>query len=180
MPMTHCKRSSSLQSNGLRVLDLIPGLVSKLPGHQLNCFKHLSILPEDEGSLMQAQTYAHAPEAHGYSPRGVNRGEFHRTLVQAAVDHGISIHYGHQLVSIEQGEDSVKVGFSNGTFVEGSFVVGCDGLHSNTRSCLIGDVPADFTGLTQVRPRHILIQVAIVSNSCFKDGWDFNNFTICY
>ena len=53
--------------------------------------------------------------------------------------------------SLEQTEHSVKVRFANGVEEEGSFVVGCDGLHSNVRKVLFGVDKPDFTGLVSVR-----------------------------
>ena len=58
--------------------------------------------------------------------------------------------FGHQLVGLEEHEDHVVVRFANGQEDEASFVVGCDGLHSNTRACLFGKEAAVYTGLTQV------------------------------
>lgn len=81
---------------------------------------------------------------------GVRRAALHKTLVETAVEAGVELKWGHKLVSLEQDEDSVSVAFENGTRDTGSFVVGCDGLHSNTRVCLFGKEKADFTGLVQV------------------------------
>jgi 2-polyprenyl-6-methoxyphenol hydroxylase-like FAD-dependent oxidoreductase len=46
----------------------------------------------------------------------------------------------------------VDVTFANGTKDTASFVVGCDGLHSNTRIALFGKEKADFTGMVRVSP----------------------------
>ncbi|OCH92785.1 FAD/NAD(P)-binding domain-containing protein [Obba rivulosa] len=75
---------------------------------------------------------------------------FNRTLVRFAERHGVKIIWNHQLVSFEQHEDSVVVGFTNGATDNASFVIGCDGLHSNTRICLFREEKVNFTGLTQV------------------------------
>ena len=72
-------------------------------------------------------------------------------MVDAAVHAGVPVKWGHKLVALEQREDHVTVTFENGVKDTASFVVGCDGLHSNTRVCLFGKQRADFTGLTQVR-----------------------------
>lgn len=58
--------------------------------------------------------------------------------------------WGHKLEAIEQGEDSVTVTCANGVKETFSFVIGCDGLHSNTRICIFDEQPASYTGLTQV------------------------------
>jgi len=81
--------------------------------------------------------------------KGVDRPGFRRLIVQTAKDHGVVIHWEHSLVSLEQGVDEVRVKFENGHTDMASFVIGCDGLHSNTRSAIFGREKADFTGLTQ-------------------------------
>lgn len=82
--------------------------------------------------------------------KGVDRTGFRRLIVQTAMDHGVEIHWEHSLVSLEQGADEVLVKFENGHTDTASFVIGCDGLHSNTRAAIFGRERADFTGLTQV------------------------------
>ena len=74
-------------------------------------------------------------------------------VVEYAQKLGIPIHFGHKLVELEQAAESVTVTFANGAKETFSFVIGCDGLHSNTRGCLFGETPADYTGVSQVR-RH--------------------------
>ena len=100
-----------------------------------------SVLPEDEGLLGKVRITG---------PIGVQRPTFHRRLVDLAQEHGVEIVWGHQLVALEQHEESVTVTFQNGKTDTASFVVGCDGIHSNTRACLFGKEAADFTGLIQV------------------------------
>ena len=63
---------------------------------------------------------------------------------------GVEFRWDHKLETLEQDENGVTVTFANGVKDAFSFVVGCDGLHSNTRCCLFGEQPANYTGLTQV------------------------------
>ncbi len=88
----------------------------------------------------------------GIGVAGVRRPLLLRTLVEVAEAHGVRVVFGHQLVQVEEpaGEERVVVRFANGYEDSASFVVGCDGLHSNTRTCLFGKEAAVFTGLTQV------------------------------
>lgn len=104
-----------------------------------------SVLPEDKGVL------AEQPGDPSHTLRGVRRPVFHKALIDAAERAGVEVKWGHKLVTLEQADDSVTVTFENGEKATGSFVVGCDGLHSNTRKCLFGEQKADFTGLCQVR-----------------------------
>ena len=44
----------------------------------------------------------------------------------------------------------MTVRFANGATDTAAFVVGCDGLHSDTRRALFGEEAAAFTGLARV------------------------------
>ncbi|GBE81417.1 FAD/NAD(P)-binding domain-containing protein [Sparassis crispa] len=140
-----------LQPNGLRVLSLIPGFCAKIVGLQLNNLFFCSSVPEDEGLLADTDAPSMLPElvGPGMCLLGVHRPTFCRTLVAEAHIHGVQIVRGHQVVGLTQSEESVEVVFANGKIDTASSVVGCDGLHSNTRISLFGEEKADFTGLTQ-------------------------------
>ncbi|PCH43569.1 FAD/NAD(P)-binding domain-containing protein [Wolfiporia cocos MD-104 SS10] len=141
--------SLCLQPNGLRVLSLIPGFVERIIGKPLEKIMHHSILPDESTVLVDSDIPALLPERTGFTLTGVRRPVFNRTIVEAAQEHGVEIVFGHQLVDLKESEDSVEVTFANGTKDTASFVVGCDGIHSNTRICLFGKEPVDFTGLIQ-------------------------------
>ncbi|KAI0949744.1 hypothetical protein AcW1_009265 [Taiwanofungus camphoratus] len=138
-----------LQPNGLRVLSLIPGLVEKIVGKELESIRQCSIVPEDEGVLADSDAIPRISDDLGSCILATRRLLFNRTLVDTAESLGMKIVWGHQLVALKQADGSVEVAFANGATDTASFVVGCDGLHSNTRTCLLGQEQADFTGLTQ-------------------------------
>ncbi|KAI0654315.1 FAD/NAD-P-binding domain-containing protein [Cubamyces menziesii] len=138
-----------LQPNGLKVLKLVPGLLDKVVGGRIKELVQMSVLPEDLGELSRSDAPSRGEAAMGVSVTGVRRTVFHRLLLEHAESLGIPIVFGHQLVSLEQASDSVTVTFANGKTDTASFVVGCDGLHSNTRECLFGLQEPTFTGLVQ-------------------------------
>ena len=143
-----------LQANGLKVLDLIPGLVERIPKQELSEIVQNSALTGDEGELVRLRPPQ--KELTGYAMNGVRRPVFLRALIEEAQARGVPVVFGHQLVGFEQHEDGVTVRFANGKTDTGSFVVGCDGLHSNTRVTLFGEEAVSFTGLTQVsKPRRL-------------------------
>lgn len=111
-----------------------------------------SWIPDSGEAVTLAESDIGIPqqERFGYKMKGVERPGFQRMIIQMAEDHGIEIKWEHSLVSFEQGDKEVHVTFENGHTDVASFVVGCDGLHSNTRSLLFGRERVDFTGLTQV------------------------------
>ncbi|OCH92783.1 FAD/NAD(P)-binding domain-containing protein [Obba rivulosa] len=141
--------SLSLQPNGLRVLSLIPGLLEKVAGQDLDAFALYSILPEDETLIAWSDQPTTYRELYGHPMKGVRRPAFHHTLVEHAQSQGVKIVWNHQIISLEQRDDQVVVGFADGATDVASFAVGCDGLHGNTRICLFGEENADYTGLTQ-------------------------------
>lgn len=127
------------------MLDKIPGLLNYIPAVPIDELYCYSAVPEDKeviGKLDQ-------PGQGGYGLRTVRRSVLQNKLVEFAENLGVEIKRGHQLENLHQNEDSVTVTFANGVQETFSFVIGCDGLHSNTRQCLFGSVPADYTGQSQ-------------------------------
>ncbi len=137
-----------MQANGLKVLSLIPGLVDKIPKHEVSEIVQYSALAGHERELVRCPM-PHK-ELTGYAVNGVRRPVLLRVLVEEAQARGVPVVFGHQLVGFEQHAEGVTVRFANGRTDTGSFVVGCDGLHSDTRKTLFGEAAASFTGLVQV------------------------------
>ena len=122
--------------------------MDKIPKHELTEIIQYSALAEDQRELVR--TPAQQKQLAGYAISGVRRPVLLRALIEEAQARGVPVVFGHQLVSFEQHEDSVTVRFANGKTDTGSFVVGCDGLHSDTRKTLFGEEAVSFTGLIQV------------------------------
>ena len=113
-------------------------------------YKSIQELDSEEANEFNSKIF---PEIKA---RGVKRETLQRVLVQQAGARGIQIQWGHHLsglreVERENSEPEVELTFLNGKTARASFVVGCDGLHSNTRTELFGDMMPDYTGLVQVR-----------------------------
>ena len=135
----------------MRVLSLIPGFdVEKIPGQWIDRIVFCSWMPEEQCKIAESDFPLKGKVRFGYQMKGVERTGLHNYLVQTAKDHGVEFKWNHKLVSLEQSSDQVTVKFENDHTDTASFVVGCDGLHSNTRVSLFGREKADFTGLTQV------------------------------
>lgn len=138
-----------LQPNGLKILSLLPGLFAAIPGKDVVSMSSYSTLEGYEGLLGENDVPADVRDAFGYPMRGVRRTELLQHLVDTAEIQGIPIHCDHRLIDIEQSDGGVKAIFANGFTDTGSFLVGCDGLHSVTRTVLFGEGPITFLGLTQ-------------------------------
>jgi 2-polyprenyl-6-methoxyphenol hydroxylase-like FAD-dependent oxidoreductase len=79
----------------------------------------------------------------------VKRGTLNRILREEAMRRRIKIAFGKKLHGIEMtGEQGVIATFADGTTAEGSFLIGCDGLHSRTRQVINPGAPSpEYTGL---------------------------------
>ena len=132
-------------------METLPGQHIKNMG-VFSCVTNRALVLHD-GPADFGVKYGTGPE---YGMFGVQRETFHKALVDAALARGIPIHFGYHLEKIvqSQGEGGkppcVQMSFANGESVEASFIIGCDGLHSNTRSELFGEMKPDYTGLVQV------------------------------
>ena len=146
---------NSLQPNGLKVLDLIPGLVAKIPKREITDTANYSVLPGSSRELALHGMPAMIKERTGHALAGVRRPTLTRTLIEEAQARGVPVVFGHQVVGIEEDEEGegVTVKFANGKADRASFVVGCDGLHSDTRRALFGEEAVSFTGLARVSKR---------------------------
>jgi len=138
-----------LQPNGLKVLSLIPGLLDSIKGRPLERMASYSTHVEDPGLLGENANPARILEKYGLNLVGVRRTTLHAALIASCSSHGIEIKWGHSCTAFSQDEQSATATFSNGTSATGSFLVGCDGLHSVVRGGLFGKETASFTGLTQ-------------------------------
>ena len=141
------------------MLDLIPGLVAKIASRSITSSANYTALPGHSRELPGPRLHqASAPALRrartGHDLAGVRRPALVRTLVEDARARGVPVVFGHQLVGVqepeEEGELGVTVRFANGETDTGSFVVGCDGLHSDTRRALFGEEADSFTGLARV------------------------------
>ncbi|EIW83288.1 FAD/NAD(P)-binding domain-containing protein [Coniophora puteana RWD-64-598 SS2] len=140
----------AMQANGLRVLNLIPGLFERVQNAGRPLKKMIQIDATGAGDNVLGEIdFAELQKDAGFATIGIKRAVLHDLLLTVAKEHGIEVRWGHQAVSFEQEEDKVHVGFANGFKDTASFVVGCDGLHSNTRTSLFGYEKADFLGVVQ-------------------------------
>ncbi|GJE95021.1 FAD-dependent monooxygenase [Phanerochaete sordida] len=139
----------AIAGNGTRVLSQIPGLLEYIDGWEMEELHMYSVVPGDEGLLGTTDYFRRLRAKTGFGTFAVRRHDLHRRLVAFAQRMGVEVRWSHHLAALEQGADGVAMQFANGEVDSASFVVGCDGLHSNTRVCLFGDQPADYTGISQ-------------------------------
>jgi 2-polyprenyl-6-methoxyphenol hydroxylase-like FAD-dependent oxidoreductase len=76
----------------------------------------------------------------GFAP--VRRVGLYRVLREAAVAHGARIEHDRKLVAADTTDDGVVARFADGSTLTGDLLVGCDGIHSRTRSIIDPDAPS--------------------------------------
>jgi len=72
----------------------------------------------------------------------VKREELIQKLIEKSVSNGTTVEFRKKLVDIIESENKVTAIFEDGTKEEGDFLIGCDGLRSNTRSITFPDAPS--------------------------------------
>ena len=95
-------------------------------------------------------------DKYGQPAAGVRRTSLNLKLKQMLLDQNIEVREGWELERIEETETSVTAFFNGCRSIQGSFLVGCDGIKSATRRCilapsLVTEGSPIYTGLTQVR-----------------------------
>lgn len=162
-----------IQTNGLRTLSKIPGLLECIEPYEINEWEAWSVLKEDPGLLGVSDHPKRLKEGCGFGTMTVSRPKMQRRIIEFSQKSGVPIHWGHKLEALSEDTDSVTVTFANGVKETFSFVVGCDGLHSNTRSCIFGEQPATYTGLSQwggVSPKPERFRGRAVVADVYGDG----------
>jgi len=112
---------------------------------------------------------------YGQNAMGVKRTSLNIKLKNMLIDMNVDLREGWELEDIEETEYGVTAHFKGGRVVQGSFLIGCDGIKAASRRILlrkqgIGEELPPFTGLTQVW------SISSGSNPCadfVTDGWAF-------
>jgi salicylate hydroxylase len=92
---------------------------------------------------------------------GIRRTSINLMLKSALLTQDVDVREGWELLDIKEDEDSVTAYFNGGRSVTGSFLIGCDGIKSASRTTLlrmkgISEGSPSYTGLTQVSIHAIL------------------------
>lgn len=104
-----------------------------------------------EGFLTRGFHFSNNRKSFGTVPSNtitIKRGAITRELRAEVVRKGIPIHYGKRLANITQDEYGVTATFEDGTTATGAALIGCDGIHSQTRQVVFPDAPRpSYTGM---------------------------------
>src|SRR5712691_12789315 len=90
---------------------------------------------------------ATSAERYGTPHVMLHRGALHGMLADAVRQlKPDALSLGKRCVSVTQSADHAAVRFDSGDAVNGAFVIGADGIHSQVRECLFGADRPQFTG----------------------------------
>lgn len=92
-------------------------------------------------------------------------------LKKTLLDRDIEVREGWELLDIEEKKDSVTAYFNHERVVTASFLIGCDGIKSASRSALlrskgIAEGLPSYTGLTQVTMFSFSLSLSPFSRHC--------------
>ena len=122
----------------------------------------------------------------------IRRAELHQLLLRRAQAAGVRVRFGARLSGLEQRSDEVLARFADSSQLAADFLVGCDGLRSQTRALALPQAPApkflrmlDFAGYGRAPQAPLAVgkQVMVFGRHAFfgafrrPDGeiWWFHN-----
>jgi 2-polyprenyl-6-methoxyphenol hydroxylase-like FAD-dependent oxidoreductase len=92
------------------------------------------------GQIALRESLAGAAGPSGFAP--MRRFGLYRLLREAAAARGARIEHDRKLVAADTSADGVVARFADGSTLSGDLLVGCDGIHSRTRSIIDPAAPA--------------------------------------
>ncbi|MGV0734600.1 FAD-dependent monooxygenase [Mycolicibacter sinensis] len=100
----------------------------------------------------------HIASHHLPSPRpglpglmGLQRPDLHRILLDRAIADGLTVRTGTSPVTVARYESGARIVLDNGDTIDADLVIGADGLRSQIRTLLFGDVEPSFIGQACIR-----------------------------
>lgn len=144
--MDHSGAFLNLAPNGVNALKTL-GLADQLAA---DGFPSRAILFFNGHGKRVGQLDSTAEEQrYGASNLMLKRGLLHRALREAALAEDVRLHFGKRLANVTvTAAQEVIAHFEDGSTAQGDLLIGCDGLHSQTRRILLPNAPQpQYTGL---------------------------------
>jgi salicylate hydroxylase len=107
------------------------------------------------GELLGGFDFSSLREKYGFPSFGMRRAVLLQRLKDHAGRQGVQVLEGWELQDTRESENGIIAVAKDGREIEASFLVGCDGLRSATRSLIcqrhgMHSLAADYTGLVMV------------------------------
>lgn len=132
--------------NGMNVLSEL-GLRDSIEAVSVPCdgFEFRNARDEVIGAMDRRRDEAQ----YGARLQMIRRGDLHRALTSAAQRAGVQVQFGRSLAGLDCSDPSTVVAhFADAGQEEGDIVLGCDGIHSTTRSLILPSAPGPaYSGL---------------------------------
>ncbi|KFG81403.1 putative salicylate hydroxylase [Metarhizium anisopliae] len=144
--------SLMLMSNGLKVLELV-GVADNITAES-NPIQRFIDSTSDGKLLGSSDLPSTFKDKYGHPLAGIKRTSINLMLKKTLLDRDIEVREGWELLDIEEKKDSVTAYFNHERAVTASFLIGCDGIKSASRTALlrskgIAEGLPSYTGLTQ-------------------------------
>jgi salicylate hydroxylase len=133
-----------LAPNAIRLIRRL-GLVNELEGAALKVRTGWEFRRWEDGRVLLAQDMAECERLYGEAAWLLHRADLVEILL-GALDPS-TVHLNHRCIGIDQTASSVRADFDNGVRVDADVLIGADGIHSDVRRLLIGEVAARDSGL---------------------------------
>lgn len=143
-PLDHAGLYIYLGPNGVDALKIL-GVEEEIRNAGYNC-SNMVFQNHNDKTIAEVNTDKDQ-KRYGADGITIRRGTLQKILREQAESHGIKIKGGKKLQDIKTG-DEPTVEFTDGTSAAGNFVMGCDGIHSQTRKTIFpnGPIPK-YTGV---------------------------------
>ena len=135
-----------LAPNGMNVL-ATAGVVEQVRDVSVNASEW--VFENQSGKILASSPAGGDGARYGQGGVLITRAALHLAVVAHAAAQGIPIHYNKRLVAVyDTPGEPVVAHFADGTGAEGEFLVGADGIHSQTRQAIMPDAPKPvYTGM---------------------------------
>ncbi|MFF2083121.1 FAD-dependent oxidoreductase [Nocardia sp. NPDC058176] len=111
------------------------GVLERLAGRDLGVFTSILVRADGREKLTVPATFAAA--ALGSRALTVFRGDLESALFEALPE-GVTVRFGTTVRTVDQDDDEVRIGLSDGSHERAELLVGADGLHSGVRGIVFG------------------------------------------
>jgi 2-polyprenyl-6-methoxyphenol hydroxylase-like FAD-dependent oxidoreductase len=124
----------SLSPNALRCLDHL-GVLKLLQGKGCTT-RSIELFSALSGQRIGELSFRNIDKIQYHALR-VPRTQLMQALLEALETAGVKVEYGKKLVALTEFDVSVEATFEDGSVAQCDILLGCDGIHSNTRNGMI-------------------------------------------
>jgi salicylate hydroxylase len=76
----------------------------------------------------------------------IHRADLHTVLHHACKKMNVNIQLGRGIQGYTQSPQNIIIKFDNGDSLDADLLIGADGIKSKVQACMLGQIPAEFTG----------------------------------